>query len=574
MGELKGRHGADVVRRATAMGLVLCLAALTACGRIPSEDATSDAGLVVDTYANVNTSDDPPTLGGVLRYGLPFETNSWNPGLGQWEGHSMQVARGFFDPLFEYDEGGNVHPFLLERADHNADYTTWTLVVRDGVRFHNGRKLTAADIARVQVSYMNSPVVGSAWAINQLSGAQIVDDRTLVVHSVKPWVTLPHQSASQLGFVPDPDWLESGDWGHPVGTGPFMVDRWFVGDRLILKKNPNYWRSDHWGNRLPYLDSVEYAVVPDDSNRYAMLRRGALDVMMQTAPGPVAGQLIKAAKADEIQLITENRGETPEDFVLLNTLGPTLADVDARRALAAAVDRDEASRVLSNGVSPPADGMFEPSSPWYVPSDYPAHDPDRARALLAQVQARRGSPLTFVLKGPDTPEGLVAMQFVQAEWAKVGVQVRVEGVKLSNMLITMMMGDYDALLYQRFDYPDPAPELVLVNPAQARPRGEFTLNFARVRDDGVTQAIDGALHSISLQGRKDAMALLQQRISDLVPYVWLMHGRRHIAARPGVVNVVHHSLPDGAPGLDFLQGSHRIDQIWLRPGSAPAANAS
>jgi peptide/nickel transport system substrate-binding protein len=548
------------------MVLVICLAAITACGRTSPEDANGDARLVVDSYANVDKSEDAPTLGGYLRYGLSAETNSWNPGLAQWGAHSMQVARAIFDPLFEYDDTGNVHPFLLERAEHSDDYRTWTLTVRDGVHFHNGRRVTAEDISRVGRSLIASTVVGTAWAINDLTGAEVLDDRTMVVHSSKPWVTLPHQSASQLGFVPDPDWMDSGDWGHPVGTGPFMVDRWFLGDRLVLKKNPDYWRTDQFGNRLPYLDRVDFEVVPDDKERFEMLRRGELDVMMQTAPGPVAGQLILAAKAGELQLITDDRGETPEDFVLLNTMRPMLADVDARRLLAAAVDRDEASQVLTDGVSPPADSMFEKDSPWYVPTDYPGHDPDRARALLTQVEARQGKPLTFVLKGPDTPEGLRSMQFVQAQWAKVGVQVQVEAVKLTKMLITMLQGDFDALLMQHFDYPNPAPEMVFVNPAQAKPLGEFTLSLSRLRDDGVSRAIDGALHSTDPAVQKDAIALLQQRIGDQVPYVWLVHTRRHIAARPGVVNVVHHSLPDGAPGLDFLQGSHHIDQIWFRPG--------
>jgi hypothetical protein len=132
------------------------------------------------------------------------------------------------------------------------------------------------------------------------------------------------------------------------------------------------------------------------------------------------------------------------------------------------------------------------------------------------------------------------------------------------MLITMLQGDFDALLLQHFDYPNPAPELVFVNPAQVKPIGEFTLSLSRITDAGITKAIDGTLHSLDGDVRKQSVALLQQRLGELVPYIWLMHGRRHIAARPGVVNLVHHTLPDGAPGMDFLLGSHRLDQVWLR----------
>lgn len=565
MGPGENTEPATTARRALALVLAVGLAALCSCGQTAPEDANADQQLQVDSLANMDTSDSSPTLGGYLRYGLPFETNSFNPGLGQWEAHSMQVARAFFDPLFEYDADGGVHPFLLERADHNADFTEWTLVVRAGMRFSNGRPITANDVARVAASYINSPVMGSAWAINNLSGARIVDDRTLVVSSSKPWVTLPHQSASQLGFVPDPDWLDSADWGHPIGSGPFIVDRWVVGEHLVLRRNPDYWRTDRWGNHLPYLDRVDYEIVPDDKERLEQLRRGNLDVIMQTAPGPVATELIHAAKAGELQLATDDEGETPEDLILLNTMRPTLSDVEARRALAAALDRDELSRILTDGVSPPADSLFEQDSPWYSPSGFPTYDPERARRLLDEVASRQGGPVRFTLKGPDTPEGMRTMQVVRDQWAKVGVEVDVVGVKLSNMLITMMTGDYDAMLNQRFDYPHPAPEMVLVNPEQARPIGEFTLSFSRVRDDGITRAVDGLLHSPGLDEQKQAMGLLQQRLGDLVPFVWLLHARRHIAARLGVVNLVQRTLPDGRPGLPFLVGSHRIDETWLRP---------
>jgi peptide/nickel transport system substrate-binding protein len=550
--------------RILALALAVGLVGFGACGRTPAEDADGAGNLDVGSYENVDHSDEAPRTGGYLRYGLPAETNSYNPGLAQWGAHSMQVARAIFDPLFEYDEDGEVHPFLLERAEHNEDYTEWTLVLRDNITFHNGRKMTATDLSRVSAQLMASEVVGAAWAINDLSGARIVDDRTLVVQSTKPWVTLPHQSASQLGFVPDPDWMESPDWEHPVGSGPFKVDRWAPGTELSLKRNPDYWRTDGRGVRLPYLDRVDFEIIPDDSDRLDLLRRGALDVLMQTAPGPAAAQLISTARDGEIQLVTENRDETPEDFVLLNTMRPPFTDVATRRGLATAIDRQAASQYLSQGVNPPADGMYEPSSPWYVPTSYPNYDPAQARTLLDRAIVRDGKPLSFVLKGPDTPEGLRAMNFVRDQLAKVGVEVRLEGVQLSQMLITMLQGNFDALILQHFDYPNPAPEMVFVNPAQVKPIGEFTLSLSRVTDAGITGAIDGALHSLDPAARKNATALLQQRLGEIVPYLWLVHGRRHIAARNGIVNLVNHTLPDGAPGMDFLLGSHRLDQAWLR----------
>jgi peptide/nickel transport system substrate-binding protein len=535
-----------------------------ACGGSPTEGVDGSTRLDAGPYTNVDRSAETPKTGGRLRYGLPAETSSYNPGLAQWGAPSMQVARAVFDPLFEYDQQGEVHPFLLERAEHNERYTEWTLTLREDIRYHNGRKMTSTDVSRVAQHLMASDVVGTAWAINNLSGAAIVDERTLVVTSTKPWVTLPHQSASQLGFVPDPDWMVSSDWEHPVGSGPFKVDNWTPGHHLALERNPDYWRTDDHGTRLPYLQRIDFEIVPDNADRVELLRKGALDVVMQTTPGPAAALLSQSARDGEIQLVTEDRGETPEVFIALNTMHPLLADVPTRRGLAAAIDRRAASERLTAGMNPPADGIYEPSSPWYVPTSYPGYDPGQARQLLDRVAQQTGKPLTLELKGPDTPEGLRTMNFVREQWAKLGVDVHLESLKPPQMLVTMLQGTFDALVLQQFDFPNPAAEMVFVNPEQVKPIGQLTLSLSRITDAGLSKAIDGVLHSLDLGERKDATAKLQQRLGEVVPFLWLFHGRRYIAARNGVVNLVHHELPDGTPAMDFLAGSHRLDQVWLR----------
>jgi peptide/nickel transport system substrate-binding protein len=553
-----------VRRQILAMLALLGLWGAVACQTSVDPGSAQDAAA---THAG-EVSNDDPVRGGTLNYGLPAETNSWHPGLAQWGAHSLEVARALYDPLFEYAEDGTVRPFLLERAEHNADFTEWTLVVRDGVRFHNGRLLRAADVQRVGALLITSPVVGSAWAINDLTASETPNDRTLVVRSAKPWVTLPQQSASQLGFVPDPDWMESNapdGWAHPVGTGPFMMERWDLGQRVVLKRNPNYWRKDAHGGSLPYLDGLDFRIIGDDTARFEALRMGEIDALMQTSPSPVTMQLRDAAATGRFQLVSDDRGETAEDFVLFNTLKPPLGDLDVRQALASAINRDGAARELTAGVSPPADGMFEPNSPWYVPTNYPKYDLERSKRLVAAIQARQKKPISFVLKGPDTPEGLRTMQFVQGQWAQAGVNIQIEAVPLSRMLITMVLGSFDALILQHFDYPDPAPNLVFVNPAQAKPLGQPTMTFSRLKDDKLGEAIDKILHSLDPVERKEGVALLQTRLNELVPYAWIVHSRRQVAARKGVVNLVRSTLPDHTPMLPFLQGSHRLDEAWLRP---------
>ena len=84
----------------------------------------------------------------------------------------------------------------------------------------------------------------------------------------RPWPTLPAFLAGQLGLIASPTWLEAvkagtGDPTLPVGTGPFIVESYAPRDKLVVTRNPNYWRTDAAGNQLPYLDGVEFRVIED-----------------------------------------------------------------------------------------------------------------------------------------------------------------------------------------------------------------------------------------------------------------------------------------------------------------------
>src|SRR5690606_6072919 len=107
--------------------------------------STETAGTTPDTspYANEKVSEDAPTVGGRLVYGVPAETSSFNPVLASWAAYSLIIGRSIFDTLAMYDENGDPKPWLAESITSNPEYTRWTVKLRPGVTYTNGQPVTA-----------------------------------------------------------------------------------------------------------------------------------------------------------------------------------------------------------------------------------------------------------------------------------------------------------------------------------------------------------------------------------------------------------------------------------------------
>jgi peptide/nickel transport system substrate-binding protein len=537
----------------------------SACGQGPEAAPERETpAQSTSPYLGTTVSDDPPTRGGVLAYGLPGETNSFNPTVAQWPAYSMQVARALFDTMYLYDADGNVRPNLVQRNEHNEDYTVWTTTLRPGIRFHNGKKLTAADVIKTQDYNRASPVLGSAYARTYIERSEVIDELTFRSYSSRPWPTMPHAGTTQLAVVADPDWLTSDDWAHPIGTGPFKIEQWNLGRTMVLVRNPDYWQSDRWGNKLPYLDKLEFQVIPSDQERAEALRDGRIDIMMQTLTTPGIASIRDQCRAGRFQCFSDEKVETPEDLVVLNTSKPPFNDIDARRALAMSVDRQDLVRQLMGDLVEPADGIYSTSSKWYSPSAYPQFDPVTAARLVTSVKARNRGQFKFELQAPATEDAARVTTYLQNAWKRAGIDVTISSMDNQKKIINMVTGGYQAALTQQFDAAHPVVNFAFFDPEQAN--GPLTLSFPRLKDPEVSGLIEGFLRTADSRVWRAVNVRIMDRINELVPYIWLDHAPRTILAQPNVVNIVQATLPTGEMAQDFLLGSHPVAQIWIKRG--------
>jgi peptide/nickel transport system substrate-binding protein len=528
-----------------------------ACG---GQTAETGAAPPSSQYANETATTQDPTPGGRLVYGIPAETSSFNPLLATWASYSLTIAKSIYDGLATYDETGTPRPDLAESIEHNADHTVWTIKLRPGVTFSNGKPLNAASVVAMQRAIKASPVLSDVFA--RVADWEIKNDLTFDVKMNRPWTSFLVAMASQVGVVADPDWLNSADVTHPIGTGPFVVDNWDVNHEMVLRKNPTYWRKDKKGVAYPYLDGITYKVMVDETDRTRALQSGTIDMMMQNYATPSVAALITEARTGKYQAFDDKQFEGPEDYILTNTTKAPLNDVDARRALATALDLDDYVKTVTGGLDTPADGPWKPGSPWYTPSKYPKYDPVEAKRLVEAVKARNGGTFTLKLLGNPSAESTRVQQWLQDKWAKVGIEVTIETTAQQSKIIRMLQGDYELALTQQFDNPNPASEVVYWADNHKAP-GALNINFSRISDPVVSELADRAW-STTGDVEKQVYADMGKRLGEVVPYVWLSHASRTVIAHPEVVNVVRATLPDGTPMLQFTQGAHRVHQIWVK----------
>ena len=263
-------------------------------------------------------------------------------------------------------------------------------------------------------------------------------------------------------------------------------------------------------------------------------------------------------------------GETAETFIQTNGMAPPFDNIDARRALSYATDKAAFIDVVAGGRYEPANGPFSPSSPWFIETDYPQYDPVKAQELVDKVKAANGGTFAFELVGPPTPDAAKGMQYLQQQWAQFGIEVTIPQIEQAQLIVKVLTGGYQAVIWAQFDSPHPLGDSIWWHPNTANPIPDFSLNFARNKDERIGAALDAAREEPDQAKEKELYQEVQTLLAEDNPYIWLYHTQLSIVAQANVVNVVNYELPPNAEGetkkgLPIQFGSHPLYQVWLRP---------
>lgn len=380
--------------------------------------------------------------GGELRVLLPYEPRGLDPNSTRDE-IALVLAPNLFNKLVAFDAESRLFPDLAESWTVGAGGLSYTFRLRQGVHWHDGRPLTAADVRWTFERLAASPGL-AAEAIRRIARVETPDDGTVVIRLTEPWAPFLATLAWYGTFVLPRHAPDAIAQGRPVGTGPFRFGEWVRGQRVVLVANRDFFRPGPWLDRVVYTFGTDPAKVPE------LLLSGAIDYTMVRPP---VESLPRLERAPEVRIASS--ASDSRFYCAFNLRRPALADHRVREAINRAINRQEILDQALRGYGAPALGFYTPAVGWAYNSDahVPAYDPGRARALLAAA----GRPaLELDLLVPNAPPQPEVSRILIRQLAAVGITIRPVLLPGDRFLErTMGRHDFDLALLGGSHGPDP-----------------------------------------------------------------------------------------------------------------------
>ncbi len=402
----------------TTMATMVALAPLS----LMAQDAPKQGGDIVVTY-----KDDITTLDPAIGY--------------DWVNWSM--IKSLYSRLMDYEPGTpNLVPSLAESFTVAPDGLSYTFKLRKGVKFSNGREVVASDvkysIERAVDPKTQGPGAGFFGAIKgfedvtggkatTLSGIETPDASTVIFTLSRPDATFLHVLAINFASVVPKEAVEAagGDFGKkPVGSGPFVLKDWTIGQKLLFERNKDYFVKD-----VPHIDSFSVEVGQEPLVALLRLQKGEVDIAGDGIP-PAKFLEIKNS-ADGAKMIVDGE-QLHTGYITLNTKVKPFDDVKVRQAMNMAINKERITRIL-NGRATPANQPLPPLMPGYDKSftGY-AYDVAKAKALLAKAGFADGFSTVLYATNTD-PQPRIA-QAIQQDLAAVGVKAEIRALAQANVI--------------------------------------------------------------------------------------------------------------------------------------------
>lgn len=404
-----------------------------------------------------------------------------------------------YNGLVDMDEHLQVVPAIAKSWTISEDGKTYTFILRDDVRFHQTsffpfekpRYVKAADFV-YSLGRILDPEVASpgAWIFQKVKrdkdgkpAFRALNDTVFQVELTEPFPpflgiltmkycsVVPHEVVEHFGK----DFRK-----YPVGTGPFQMQLWEEGVKLVMRKNPHYFEKDSAGVRLPYLDAVAISFIVDKQSVFMEFMKGSLDFLSGIDPSYKDALLTKDGRlnpeyADKIQLITGPYLNTEYlGFNLKPSNNNPLLDKRIRQAINYGFDRKKMMKYLRNDMGYAGTAGFVPRG---MPSHCPErtggydYDPQKALHLLAEAGYPNGKGLPAITLTVSAQYADLC-QYIQHELEEIGITLKLDVAQAAQQ--RQMMRSYQLPFFRASwicDYPDAENQMSLFYSKNLQPTG-------------------------------------------------------------------------------------------------------
>lgn len=350
------------------------------------------------------------------------------------DGQSEHIDELLFDGLVARDAQFHYTPALAERWEL-LDPLTLVFHLRDGVRFTDGRPMTARDVVWTVNSTRNGSIISpKATTYASVDKVEAANAMTVVFHLKQPDnFLLTNLSTGAIGIVPEGSGKDF--WQHPVGTGPFRFLSQQIDQDVVIERNPMSWHT------VAKVERVRFAVVPDAITESLELEKGSADVAVNSLPPDSLPVL-----AQQPHLQVEDTYGTQIQYLAFNMRDPLLSDVRVRQAIACAIDRDLIIQTLLHGYAQPAQSLL-PAHHWAWTADVEHFDynPSRAKQLLDQSGHPTGSDgirFHVTMKTSNVEDVRLLAAVLQQQLAKVGIALDIRTYEFATFYADVTRGAF------------------------------------------------------------------------------------------------------------------------------------
>jgi oligopeptide transport system substrate-binding protein len=407
--------------------------------------------------------------GGEMTVTFKDDLITLDPAIG-YDWKNWSVIKSVFDGLMDYKPGTTeLVPDLAESVDVSDDGLTYTFKLRQGVKFHNGREMTAADVKysleRTCNPATQSPGAGYYGALEgfddfqagkakELSGVQTPDDHTVTIKLSRPDSTLLHLMALNFSFVVPKEVVEAEgpDFGHkPVGTGGYKVAEWTSGQSIVLERNADYFKQGR-----PYLDKITFQIGQEPVVNLLRLQKGEIDIPGDGVPPAKFTEVMNDPKWKENVIIAE---QLHTGYVTMNVNIKPFDNVAVRQAVNMAINKDRIVQIINNRAVP-ANQPLPPAMPGYDKGfkGY-TYDVEGAKAKLKEAGLEGGFETELFVANTD-PQPRIA-QAIQQDLAAIGIKANLQNLDQGNVIAAGGKKDGAPMIWSGgmawiADFPDPS----------------------------------------------------------------------------------------------------------------------
>jgi peptide/nickel transport system substrate-binding protein len=451
------------------------------------------------------------------------------------DAYSAHLDGLIFSSLVAHDAQMNVIPDLAERWE-TPDPLTYIFHLREGIKFHDGRGLTSADVKFTFDSIISGAVkTPKRGAFRLVTSTEAPDAHTFVFHLREPYASfLFGLTRPSVGIVPRDS--DAGLSRRPIGSGPFRFVSAIRDEEIVLERNPDYFGG------APKIERVRFRIVPDAIVRALELRKGSGDVEINSLTPDMS-----AALAKEPGLAVDERPGTPVTYISFNFEDPILAHREVRQALAYATDRETLAKYLLRGQARLATSLLPPNH-WAFDPDVAQYnyDPARAEHLLDSAGFPRGADgvrFHLALKTSTDESVRLTSAAIADQWKRIGVALDLRPLEFATFFSDISRGSFQ-LYTLRWVGANNDPDIFeyVFGSRKIPPDGA---NRGRYRNPALDALLDSARVEMNQEKRRAILWHIQKIVAEDEPYINLWYPDNVCVHRTRLTDIV---IP---PGGDY-----------------------